>query len=205
LLVDAFGQAVVDVEVSAPVCFVPVVGPAHLGAVLGAVAAEADEFRLVRDGLEVGGERREFDVGREIDDVAPFHDPVADVVGVVEGSHEQERVIGSGVFRALAMQELYGMVCPDRVRVGAELTGYPFGVFVAEELEALNATDSLNALPGIRPQMQLAGVVGTVTGLAKVCAHRGDAGVDRRPVDLDAGPVRHPTGEQAASGWTADR
>ena len=85
LLVDAFGQAVVDVEVSAPVCFVPVVGPAHLGAVLGAVAAEADEFRLVRDGLEVGGERREFDVGREIDDVAPLHHPVADVVGVCGG------------------------------------------------------------------------------------------------------------------------
>ena len=157
------------------------------------------------DWLEVVGERRQFDVRWEIDDVAPLHHPVADVVGVVEGSHEQERVIGSGVFSALALEEIYGMVCPDRVRVGAELTGYPFGVFVAEELEALTATDFLNALPGIRPQMQFAGVEGSVTGLAKGCAHRGDAGVDRRPVDLDSGPVRQPTGEQAASGWTADR
>ena len=62
------------------------------------------------------------------------------------------------------------MVCPERVRVGAELTGYPFGVFVAEVLEALTASDILDTLFWIRPQMQLAGVEGSVTGLAKVCA-----------------------------------
>ena len=85
------------------------------------------------------------------------------------------------------------MVCPYGIGVGAELTGYSFRVFVAEKLEALTALCFLDAFPGIRPQMQFAGVAGSVTGLAEVLTHGSDARFDGRSVDLDAGPVREPT------------
>jgi len=97
------------------------------------------------------------------------------------------------------------MVCPYRIGVGSKLTGYSFWVFVAKELEAQPAPDVLDALPGVRPQMQFARVVGSVAGLSKVLTHRCDVRFDGRTVDLNARSVRQPAGEQAAPGGTADR
>jgi hypothetical protein len=97
------------------------------------------------------------------------------------------------------------MIRPQRIGNAPQLRRYPFRVFVTQKLKPFFSANALNALAGSRPQMQLAGVIRSVTGLAKVNPHSWDTQPDIGSVDLYSGLVRQPPGQKAAASRAAYR